>query len=148
MATPASTRVRRPRPTTRLLAMAGAIAAVLVASFALAGCSSGGGVQTVGPQDWIADSQASGAVIVDVRTPAEFAAGHVQGAINIDVDGATFDADIAKLDKNVTYTVYCHSGRRSGIATGKMGDAGFTHVVNLQGGIADLQSSGATITTS
>ena len=68
--------------------------------------------------------------------------------MNIDVEAPTFDAEIAKLDKNATYAVYCHSGRRSGLATDAMGKAGFTHVYNLTGGIADLQSAGGQVVTS
>ena len=54
----------------------------------------------------------------------------------------TFDGDIAKLDKSKTYAVYCHSGRRSGIAVGKMADAGFTKLFNLDGGIQVWQAAG------
>ena len=125
------------------------IAALLLGSLALAGCSSSGGsVQTVDAATWMTQSQQPGVVIVDVRTAGEYAQAHVDGATNIDVEAPTFDAEIAKLDKNATYVVYCHSGRRSGIATQKMADAGFAHVVNLDGGIADLQSAGATIVAS
>jgi len=132
----------------RLAALIALISLAVVASLSLTSCSSGsGGVQTVGPQDWITQSQASGVTIVDVRTPAEYAAGHVQGAINVDVRAADFAQQLDKLDKNATYVVYCHSGNRSKQATDAMGAAGFTHVYNLQGGIADLQTAGAQIVT-
>lgn len=125
------------------------LSALLLGSLALVGCSSSGGsVQTVDAAAWMTQSQQPGVVIVDVRTAGEYAQAHVDGATNIDVEAPTFDAEIAKLDKDATYVVYCHSGRRSGIATQKMGDAGFAHVVNLDGGIADLQSAGATIVAS
>ncbi len=68
--------------------------------------------------------------------------GHIQGAINIDVEGAQFDSEIATLDKTKTYAVYCQSGRRSAIADGKMKDTGFTKIFNLQNGVADWQSNG------
>jgi len=129
----------------RIAALIALITVALVASLSLTSCSSGGGVQTVGPQDWITQSQASGVTIVDVRTPAEFAAGHVQGAVNVDVQSAGFTQQLDKLDKGSTYVVYCHSGNRSKQATDAMGSAGFTHVYNLQGGIADLQGAGAQI---
>ena len=120
--------------------------AALLGVTLLAGCGgSGGSVTTVDPQTFLSTAKQSGVVVVDVRTPSEYAAGHVDGAINIDVEGAGFDDEIAKLDKNATYAVYCHSGRRSGLATDAMAKAGFTHVYNLQGGISDLQSAGATI---
>jgi rhodanese-related sulfurtransferase len=116
----------------------------------LAGCgsSSAASVQTVDPQAFLSAASQSGTVVVDVRTPAEYAAGHIQGAINVDAEAPTFDAEIATLDKNATYTVYCHSGRRSALATDAMGKAGFTHVFNLSGGIADLASAGGQVVTS
>ena len=120
------------------------LAALLGVSL-LAACGSSGSVTTVDPQAFLSTAKQQGVVVVDVRTPSEYAAGHVDGAINIDVEGGAFDAEIAKLDKNATYVVYCHSGRRSGLATDAMAKAGFTHVYNLQGGISDLQSAGATI---
>lgn len=119
--------------------------AALLGITVLAGCGSSGGVTTVDPQAFLSTAKQPGVVVVDVRTPQEYAAGHVDGAINIDVEGGAFDQQIAKLDKNATYVVYCHSGRRSGLATDAMAKAGFTNVVNLQGGIADLQSAGASI---
>jgi rhodanese-related sulfurtransferase len=125
-----------------------ALVAVLFGVALLAGCGSSSGVQSVDPQTFLSTAKQPGAVIVDVRTPQEYAAGHVEGAINIDVEAPTFDAEIAKLDKNATYTVYCHSGRRSGLATDAMGKAGFTHVYDLQGGFADLANAGATVVTS
>jgi rhodanese-related sulfurtransferase len=115
----------------------------------LAGCgSSSSGVQSVDPAAFLTTASQPGTVVVDVRTASEYAAGHIQGAINIDVEAPTFDAEIAKLDKNATYAVYCHSGRRSTLATDAMGKAGFTHVYNLTGGIADLQSAGGQVVTS
>lgn len=119
--------------------------AALLGITVLAGCGSSGGVTTVDPQAFLSTAKQPGVVVVDVRTPQEYAAGHVDGAINIDVEGGSFDTEIAKLDKNATYAVYCHSGRRSGLATDAMGKAGFTHVYNLSGGIGDLQAAGATI---
>lgn len=129
----------------RILGLFALITAVLLASATLTACSSSSAVQTVSPQDWIAQSKNTGVTIVDVRTPAEYAAGHVSGAVNVDVQAADFDQRIAKLDKFGTYVVYCHSGNRSKQATDAMVTAGFTHVYNLQGGIADLQTAGAQI---
>lgn len=125
-----------------------ALLAVLLGISVLAGCGSSGNVQTVDPQAFLSTASQPGAVVVDVRTPSEFAAGHIDGAVNIDVEGGSFDAQIAKLDKNATYAVYCHSGRRSGLATDAMDKAGFTHVYNLDGGIADLASAGGQVVTS
>jgi rhodanese-related sulfurtransferase len=82
--------------------------------------------------------------IIDVRTPEEFAAGHLSGAVNIDVSGSSFDLEINKLDKNARYALYCRSGNRSTIAAEKMADAGFTNIINFnKGGFAELESAGA-----
>jgi rhodanese-related sulfurtransferase len=87
-------------------------------------------------------------VTLDVRTAGEFMAGHIDGAINIDVEGSTFDAEIAKLDKSKTYAVYCQSGRRSQIAVDKMASAGFASLFNLENGIADWNANGLPVVTS
>lgn len=70
-------------------------------------------------------------VIIDVRTPEEFAEGHVQGALNHDLLGGGFQAVLPQLDKNVAYKLYCRSGNRSGQAMALMQQAGFTKVENL-----------------
>ncbi len=90
----------------------------------------------------------TGVVTVDVRGPSECAAGHVAGAVNIDVESTTFDAQISALDRSATYAVYCHSGRRSALATDAMAKAGFTHVYKLTGGLPDLVNAGAKVATS
>ncbi|MEN9306064.1 MAG: hypothetical protein RLY76_1332, partial [Actinomycetota bacterium] len=86
---------------------------VLVAVFSsalfLTGCSSSGGATNMDAGDFIAKVSEPGVVIVDVRTPEEFAAGHLQGAVNLDVSASTFDSQIAALDKDVVYAVYCRS---------------------------------------
>lgn len=48
--------------------------------------------------------------MIDVRTPAEFASGHLEGAINIDVQSPDFDQQVAQLDPSATYLVYCRGG--------------------------------------
>jgi phage shock protein E len=127
----------------RLLAL---IAALLGVTALLAGCSSdSGAVSTVDPAEFVTAMAEPGPVIVDVRTPEEFAAGHVDGAVNIDVESGSFGTEIAALPKDTTYAVYCRSGRRSAVAADQMSGAGFTSIVNLDGGVADLQSAGAPI---
>lgn len=111
------------------------------------GCSSAStsAVTDVGAQEFVASSTEPGTVVVDVRTPAEYAAGHVQGAVNIDVESSTFGSEIAALPTDTTYAVYCRSGRRSAAASDQMAQAGFTSVINLEGGLADLQAAGAPV---
>ena len=118
----------------------------LVGALALAGCSSSAGaVQTVDPQAFLQSASQGGTTVIDVRTPAEYAAGHLPGAINIDVESPTFAAEIGALDPSTAYAVYCHSGRRSALAADAMSQAGFTTVYNLDGGLADLQAAGGTV---
>ena len=69
--------------------------------------------------------------VIDVRTAAEFAEGHVQGARNLDIQNGDFEKALATLDKDATYNVYCRSGRRSAVAVEMMRNAGFTKVVDL-----------------
>ena len=132
----------------RLLALLAMLVAGALLVTACSSTSTAGAVQTVDPQTFLTTAAQPGTTVIDVRTPAEFAAGHVDGAVNIDVEGATFKADIGTLDKSATYAVYCHSGRRSALATDAMSQAGFTSVYNLNGGIGDLQAAGASIVTS
>ncbi|MDP9463249.1 MAG: rhodanese-like domain-containing protein, partial [Actinomycetota bacterium] len=84
-------------------------------------------------------------VVVDVRTPAEFAEGHLDRATLVDVDAADFRDRIGQLDRAATYLVYCHSGNRSGQATAIMAELGFTKVYDLDGGIGAWQDAGAPI---
>jgi rhodanese-related sulfurtransferase len=119
------------------------IAAVFASAVLLSGCSSNSGATDLGAADFVAQSQAAGVVIIDVRTAGEFNEGHITNAINIDVESMQFDAEIAALDKDVTYALYCRSGNRSSIAAGKMSDAGFTSILNAQVGFIDLLGAGA-----
>lgn len=72
--------------------------------------------------------------VVDVRTTAEFATGHLPKAVNMDVNSKDFDQQIEKLNKKKPVAVYCRSGRRSKVAAGKLADKGFK-VYELDKGI-------------
>ena len=76
------------------------------------------------------------AVLVDVRTAAEFQRERIPNAINIDVISGGFLKQIATLDKTKTYFVYCRSGGRSGQACNMMANEGLI-VYNLSGGISN-----------
>jgi len=99
-------------------------------------------------RDFSTAMKAPGTILLDVRTPAEYAGGHLPAAQNIDIEGADFGARIAALDKTATYAVYCHSGNRSGTALEQMGAAGFTHIYDLAGGIGAWQDMGGPMATS
>lgn len=72
--------------------------------------------------------------LVDVRTPGEYAQGHIQGAANINVNAGDFGSLASKLDKNKPVAVYCRSGVRSQTAAGILKELGFKKIYDLQGG--------------
>ena len=73
---------------------------------------------------------AEGTVIIDVRTPGEFAGGHLEGAVNIDVQSPDFAAQVSQLDPTEDYFIYCRSGNRSGQAISQMSNMCFTSMIN------------------
>jgi rhodanese-related sulfurtransferase len=128
--------------TRSLFTLAGAAAAVLLLS---SGCSTDpAAVETVEAPRAVELIEAGDHTVIDVRTPAEFAAGHVEGAVNLDVTAATFEQQVEKLDQDEEYLVYCQSGNRSASAADAMADLGFGDVVDA-GGILSLEAGGARI---
>jgi rhodanese-related sulfurtransferase len=81
-------------------------------------------------------------LILDVRTPAEFAAGHIVGAVNIDFWGKDFEDSVAILEKGGLCLVYCTSGVRSGGAMKKMRKIGFKKIYNMNGGMFSWRAAG------
>ena len=121
---------------------------VLSAVLLLAGCSTSSSSSDLTATEFSNKVTESGVITLDVRTPGEFMAGHIQGAINIDVEGTEFETEIAKLDKTQTYAIYCKSGRRSSIAVKTMQNAGFNKLFNLTNGIQDWQAQNLPVVTS
>ncbi len=80
--------------------------------------------------------------IIDVRTPEEFAEGHIENAAIIDYYSETFRDDINKLDKNKTYLIYCRSGNRSRSALDIMEELNFRAVYHLSVGIIGWNEEG------
>lgn len=134
--------------------------AVLVAAAALlVGCSSSPLSPTTGPTattapaagssvppaDFAAATKLPDTVILDVRTPQEFASGHLANAVNIDVEDAGFMSNLSALDQSKTYAVYCRSGNRSKVAMSGMAQAGFTQFFDLDGGINAWTSAGGEV---
>lgn len=122
-----------------------AVAVLLLTVVALTGCSTSRGTTDAGVRA-VAAGEAQqliedGAVVIDVRTPEEFAAGHLADARNIDVQADSFHTEVDGLDRGVTYVVYCRSGARAGAAGEMMLEMGFTDVANA-GGFEDLASVG------
>ena len=81
-------------------------------------------------------------VIIDVRTPSEYAAGHLEKATNFNYSSSSFKSELEKLDKNKAYFIYCHSGNRSKKALEVMRELGFSEVYNILGGISAWTGSG------
>lgn len=99
-------------------------------------------VQHLTPAAFAEAAHQQGTILIDVRTPAEYVAGHIESARNIDVEAADFAQRIAALDKSASYALYCQSGHRSGIAAQQMLAAGFTKVVDLAGGMSAWTNDG------
>ena len=76
-----------------------------------------------------------GFVIIDVRTPPEFAEGYIENAVNIDFYSETFRDELNKLDKSQTYLIYCRTGGRSQNSARIMEELNFSKVYNILGGI-------------
>ena len=80
--------------------------------------------------------------IIDVRTPEEFNDGHIENAILIDFYSEDFKDEIAQLDREKTYFVYCRSGNRSGQAIDILSELGFQEVYHLSAGIREWVEKG------
>jgi phage shock protein E len=80
-------------------------------------------------------------LLIDVRTPQEYANGHIAGAINIDwINKAVFKAKIKAIAKDKTVLIYCHSGHRSGMAKKFLQEQGYSKIYNLESGIKGWKS--------
>ena len=82
---------------------------------------------------------------IDVRTPQEYAGGHIGNAINIDFNSADFKEKINKLDKKARYIVYCRTGVRSAAASEVMAKLGFMDIYNMAGGVSAWEAAGLPI---
>lgn len=80
--------------------------------------------------------------VLDIRTPGEFAEGHIAGAVNIDFKAPDFDEELAKLDQNKTYLVHCGSGGRSGMSLAKFRELGFKKIFHLNQGFMEWEAAG------
>jgi rhodanese-related sulfurtransferase len=81
-------------------------------------------------------------VILDVRTAQEYVLGHLKGSINLDFKSLSFRDEIARLDREKAYLLYCRTGRRSARAVMLMSSLGFKELYNLTKGIEQWQREG------
>lgn len=137
----------------------GVLTLVLLAAAAISGCwasqsmgeldATGGGIP---PHGVITGRQALDAilalqddpdfVLLDIRTPAEVEAGHISGAANLDFYSPAFRDDLAALDRDKVYLIYCRTGNRTGQAYDIMDELGFEQVYDMGGGIAQWITAG------
>jgi len=104
----------------------GAIIVIAIVAFVIVQSRGGTDAQTAKSIDF------DQAVIIDVRSPQEFAGGHVEGAINLPIDSIT-ESDVLKhTTKDAPVVLYCRSGGRAGVVQGRMTEWGFTSVYNLK----------------
>ena len=101
---------------------------------------------TLNAAEFAASLDRPGVIVLDVRTPAEYAAGHLEGAVLADING-DFEAAVAGLDRAAPYAVYCRSGSRSGAAIEAMKQLGFGDAWHLGGGIGAWQAAGEDVVT-
>ena len=82
----------------------------------------------------VSQSELNAIVLVDVRTPEEFNAGHLDNALNMNWFDTDFEEQIKSISKDETIYVYCKKGGRSAKAQKKLEALGYLNVVNLEGG--------------
>ncbi len=78
--------------------------------------------------------------VLDVRTPEEFASGHVPGAVNIPYDQVA--SRLAEIPKDKEVVLYCRSGRRAGLAASELEKAGYKDLQLMQGDMPAWEKAG------
>lgn len=101
---------------------------------------------TLPPKEFAAAANRAGTTVIDVRTPTEYADGHLPGAINFDVEGPNFQKQVAALDPAGSYALYCRSGRRSAVALQYLQQVGLQDVYHLEGGVQEWTDAGFELT--
>lgn len=147
---------RRPLPSSRRWRR-GAVALAALAAVGLSACSAddtatpdaasaeAAGIRVATPEEASEILASQQVVLLDVRTPAEFAEGRLAGAQNIDQMAPDFADRLAELPRDESYVIYCRSGNRSAQARAVMEDLGFTDVVDIEGGILAWSQAGLPI---
>ena len=120
------------------------LVAGVLAGFVLTSCGgSGTDVDTsIADPTAVVSQVESGATVIDVRTPEEYASGHVTDALNIDVSSGSFEDQVKELDPAGEYVVYCRSGNRSQVAVAAMSQAGINGIYELESGIVGWTDAG------
>jgi rhodanese-related sulfurtransferase len=101
-----------------------------------------GGFKEINAADFEKRRTRGKAPVLDVRSPQEFAKGHVTGAINADIHSPEFATKAAQFDKKKPILVNCHAGSRGAIAAAELARLGFKSVFNLEGGVDAWEKAG------
>jgi rhodanese-related sulfurtransferase len=124
-----------------------AIAALVAVIVLITSGAGGADVATapvkIGPAEYAAEYQGADHLLIDVRTPEEFAAGYIDGAVNIPVD--VIGQSLNRIPTDQPVVLYCRSGNRSAQAAEILRQAGYTQVIDL-GGIIDWEAQGYQVT--
>ncbi len=115
-----------------------------VISFTLLSCGSQQqeGISVLEPNVYEQKLNEKEVQLIDVRTPQEYAEGHIANAKNINVKSSDFETQIETLDKEKPVMVYCLGGVRSANAANVLKQKGFKNIIDLQGGISNWQNAG------
>ena len=153
------------KPTMKMFAKTVPVAALFAATALIAGCSSNNDTtsntskQTESAEETTSVTELTpeagqealestdNLLILDVRRPDEFAAGHIEGAININFESDDFAAQLGDLDLTQPTFLYCRSGNRSSQALAVMKDMGFAKVLHLSDGILGWEAAGLPLVT-
>jgi len=123
------------------------LALVAAISVFAAACSSGSATQVIelvspAKAAEVIAEQPDGLVVLDIRTPEEFAEARLADAIMVDYYASDFADQLDRLDKDVPYVLYCRTGNRSSDAVKTMKSLGFTEVYEIDGGIVNWYEQG------
>ncbi len=113
----------------------------LVAAFGCTAAEPDATVKDIAPEQLLS-SAPDGALILDVRTPKEYAEGHVPGAVNISHDRLAARLSELDSDKDRPIVVYCRSGKRAGMAATVLEKAGFRNLYHLEGDMLGWHAKG------
>lgn len=113
---------------------------IFILAVGLSSCSSGSPTNHIAMKDY--EPQAKN-ILVDIRTPEEFADGHLENAININFFDENFVTNFeSQFDKNDTIYIHCKSGGRSTKAVQILEQKGFKNLIHLDGGFLQWLEAG------
>ena len=121
----------------------GWVLVLLAVSLVASGCSEVNepGVTEISQQEFMSSPPAD-VLVLDVRTQAEFSSGHVPGAVNIPHDELALRLSDLDSETDRAVIVYCRSGKRAGLASTVLLEAGYTNVLHLDGDMNGWKASG------